>query len=136
MDITPTYNCLLGRPWIHSAGAVPSSLHQKVKFIVDEKWVSVSGEEDIIASTSTDAPYVDVGEDAQECSFRAFEFVNATYIAEGWKIPVPKLSKNTKLGVRQTVGKGCRAGKGLGKNLHGIKRALVAVGKTDGCGLA
>ena len=28
MDINPTYNCLLGRPWIHSSGAVPSSLHQ------------------------------------------------------------------------------------------------------------
>ncbi|XP_016747266.1 uncharacterized protein [Gossypium hirsutum] len=26
MDIKPSYNCLLGRPWIHSAGAVPSSL--------------------------------------------------------------------------------------------------------------
>ncbi|XP_052877301.1 uncharacterized protein LOC108471363 [Gossypium arboreum] len=24
MDIKPSYNCLLGRPWIHSAGAVPS----------------------------------------------------------------------------------------------------------------
>ncbi|XP_040940043.1 uncharacterized protein [Gossypium hirsutum] len=27
MDIKPSYNCLLGRPWIHSAGVVPSSLH-------------------------------------------------------------------------------------------------------------
>ena len=27
MDITPSYNCLLGRPWIHMAGAVPSTLH-------------------------------------------------------------------------------------------------------------
>ncbi|XP_016702210.2 uncharacterized protein [Gossypium hirsutum] len=27
MDIKPSYNCLLGRPWIHSAGAMPSSLH-------------------------------------------------------------------------------------------------------------
>ncbi|XP_017614111.1 uncharacterized protein LOC108459279 [Gossypium arboreum] len=27
MDIKPSYNCLMGRPWIHSARAVPSSLH-------------------------------------------------------------------------------------------------------------
>ncbi|XP_016702318.1 uncharacterized protein [Gossypium hirsutum] len=33
MDIKPSYNCLLGRPWIHSAGAVPSSLHQKLKLV-------------------------------------------------------------------------------------------------------
>ncbi|MFQ6657414.1 hypothetical protein Gotur_027093 [Gossypium turneri] len=28
MDIKPSYNCLLGRPWIHSAGAVP---HRYIK---------------------------------------------------------------------------------------------------------
>ena len=27
MDINPSYNCLLGKPWIHMAGAVPSILH-------------------------------------------------------------------------------------------------------------
>ena len=34
MDINPSYNCLLGRSWIHMAGAVPSTLHQKVKFVI------------------------------------------------------------------------------------------------------
>ncbi|RDY06355.1 hypothetical protein CR513_09674, partial [Mucuna pruriens] len=33
IDIRPAYNCLLGQPWIHAVGAVPSSLHQQVKFI-------------------------------------------------------------------------------------------------------
>jgi hypothetical protein len=28
MDINPAYSCLLGRPWIHAAGAVTSTLHQ------------------------------------------------------------------------------------------------------------
>ncbi|XP_017613783.1 uncharacterized protein LOC108458902 [Gossypium arboreum] len=56
MDITPSYNCLLGRPWIYSAGAVPSSLHQKVKFIMDSLLVTVMGEEDIVASISADTP--------------------------------------------------------------------------------
>ncbi|KAA3479928.1 hypothetical protein EPI10_020401 [Gossypium australe] len=37
MDIKPSYNCLLGRPWIHTAGPVPSSLHQKLKTIHLEK---------------------------------------------------------------------------------------------------
>jgi len=27
MDILPAYSCLLGRPWIHLAGVVPSTLH-------------------------------------------------------------------------------------------------------------
>jgi uncharacterized membrane protein len=31
MDIHPSYSMLLGRPWIHSAGVVTSSLHQCLK---------------------------------------------------------------------------------------------------------
>lgn len=68
MDITPSYNCLQGRPWIHSARAVPSSLHQKLKLIMDGCLVTVEGE-DIIASISADAPYLEVSKDAVECSF-------------------------------------------------------------------
>ncbi|XP_027192674.1 uncharacterized protein [Cicer arietinum] len=33
MDIVLAYSCLLGRPSIHSAGVVPSTLHQKLKYI-------------------------------------------------------------------------------------------------------
>ncbi|RVW76165.1 hypothetical protein CK203_044221 [Vitis vinifera] len=33
LRIPTSFNLLLGRPWIHQAGAIPSSLHQKVKFI-------------------------------------------------------------------------------------------------------
>ena len=31
MDITPNYNLLLGRAWLNPNGAIPSSLHQKMK---------------------------------------------------------------------------------------------------------
>ncbi|XP_052479611.1 uncharacterized protein LOC105801050 [Gossypium raimondii] len=50
MDIKPSYNCLLGRPWIHSAGAVPSLLHQKLKLLSEGRLVTISVEEDIIAT--------------------------------------------------------------------------------------
>ncbi|XP_017648059.2 uncharacterized protein LOC108488281 [Gossypium arboreum] len=126
MDITPSYNCLLGRPWIHSAGAVPSSLHQKVKFIMDGLLVTVVGEEDIVASISADTPYLEVSKDA-ECSFRSFEFINATFVAEGNKTPMPKLSRNTKMRIKLTVRKGARARKGLERYQHGIVRALKPV---------
>ncbi|XP_070007671.1 uncharacterized protein [Nicotiana sylvestris] len=32
IDVPASYNLLLGRPWIHAAGAVASTLHQVVKF--------------------------------------------------------------------------------------------------------
>ena len=33
MDITPNYNLLLGRAWLHPNGAIPFSLHQKMKIL-------------------------------------------------------------------------------------------------------
>ncbi|RVW45301.1 Transposon Ty3-I Gag-Pol polyprotein [Vitis vinifera] len=41
LRIPTSFNLLLGRPWIHRAGAIPSSLHQKVKFIHDGRVVVV-----------------------------------------------------------------------------------------------
>ena len=43
MDIRPSYSCLLGRPWIHKAGAVTSTLHQMLKYPVKGKIVTVQG---------------------------------------------------------------------------------------------
>ncbi|XP_050909836.1 uncharacterized protein LOC127123678 [Lathyrus oleraceus] len=39
MDIRPAYSYLLGRPWIHAAGVVTSTLHQKLKFVTYDKLV-------------------------------------------------------------------------------------------------
>lgn len=44
MDIHLAYSCLLGRPWIHSVGAVTSTLHRKLKFIVNVKMIIIEGE--------------------------------------------------------------------------------------------
>ncbi|XP_039687896.1 uncharacterized protein [Medicago truncatula] len=50
MDIQVSYSCLLGRPWIHEAGAVTSTLHQKLKFVRNGKLVTVNGEEALLVS--------------------------------------------------------------------------------------
>ncbi|RVW68713.1 Retrovirus-related Pol polyprotein from transposon 17.6 [Vitis vinifera] len=42
LRIPTSFNLLLGRPWIHVAGAIPSSLHQKVKFIHDGQVITHS----------------------------------------------------------------------------------------------
>ncbi|XP_052479494.1 uncharacterized protein LOC128034713 [Gossypium raimondii] len=125
MDIKPSYNYLLGRPWIHSAGAVPSSLHQKLKLVSEGRVVTIDAEEDIIASVTNDAPYLETSDDAIECSFRSLEFVNATFILEGKKIPMPRISKTTKMGLQLTVGKGALPRKRLGKYLQGRVEAPV-----------
>ena len=135
MDISSSYNCLLGRPWIHIAGAVPSTLHQKIKFVTEGQLVCISAKEDMIDAASSGASYVEADEKAMECSFRSLKFVNAVYVKEGAKIPMPKLSKVTHLGIKQVPGKGARVGKGLGKRLQGILRPIIMIQKKDRFGL-
>ena len=69
------------------ARAVPSTLHQKVKFIADENLITMVVEEDIVATTTVSTPYIEVGEDATECSFKLFEVVIATCTKDGLKMP-------------------------------------------------
>ncbi|XP_059596541.1 uncharacterized protein LOC132254620 [Vitis vinifera] len=54
LRIPASFNLLLGRPWIHGAGAIPSSLHQKVKFIHDGQVITVHSTRDIFATSEPD----------------------------------------------------------------------------------
>ena len=51
LRIPTSFNLLLGRPWIHRAGVIPSSLHQKVKFIHDGQVITVRSTRDMFASS-------------------------------------------------------------------------------------
>ncbi|KAA3473942.1 hypothetical protein EPI10_024280 [Gossypium australe] len=120
MDTKPSYNCMLGRPWIHLAGAVPSSLHQKLKLVTEGRLVTINAEEDIVASGD---------DEATECSFRSLEFVNATFVVERNNIPMLKISKTTRMGLQLTVGKGGLPGKGLEKYLQGRVKVPILMDK-------
>ena len=65
-----------------------------------EQLIFIAAEEDMIAATSSRAPYVEADEKAMKCFFRSLEFVNAMYVGEGAKVPMPKLSENTHSGIR------------------------------------
>ena len=80
MDINPAYSCLLGRPWIHALGVVPSTLHQKLKFAVGGLLVIVSGEEDMLVSCPSSAPYVEAVEESLETAFQSFEVVSCASV--------------------------------------------------------
>ncbi|PKI40931.1 hypothetical protein CRG98_038679 [Punica granatum] len=75
LDIPNAFSLLLGRPWIHSAGAVPSSLHQKLKFI---RLITVKGEEDYAIYKETVVPYISVGND-ENLPFHSFETVSVIW---------------------------------------------------------
>ena len=109
------------------AGAVLSTLYQRVKFVVGESLIIVVAGEDMVATTTVNIPYVEPNKDAMECSFRSLEIAFATYTGKSSKIPTSRLSKTTWMGVRQALGKGAKAGQGLGKKLQGKKWAITVV---------
>ena len=41
LNIPITYALLLGRPWYHTLGGVPSTVHQKVKFLLDGEVITI-----------------------------------------------------------------------------------------------
>ena len=51
LRIQSSFNLLLGHPWIHEAGAIPSSLHQKFKFIHEGCIITIQSNRDVVTSS-------------------------------------------------------------------------------------
>ncbi|XP_017604783.1 uncharacterized protein LOC108451626 [Gossypium arboreum] len=108
MDIKPSYNCLLERPY------------QKLK---------------LVSEGHNDAPYLETDDEAIECYFQSLEFVNATFITEGSRILEPKMSKTTMMGLQLMVRRGALPGKGLERCLQGRIEVPMLKDKHDRFGL-
>ena len=118
MDILPAYSCLLGCPWIHSTGVVPSTLYQKLMFIVNDKLIIVSGKEDLLVSGPLPTPYIETIEEALKTSFQALEIVGTMYV-EPFKVS-PFLSKASIMMAKTMLKEGYKYGQVLGKNCQGL----------------
>ncbi|RDX77592.1 hypothetical protein CR513_42243, partial [Mucuna pruriens] len=118
MNIRPTYNCLLGGPWIHAVETIPSSLHQKVKFIAEGQLISVMGQKELIIRTSLPDEYVEVDEEALETSFQALEIVGTTSseVEKGHH----KMSRVAIMAAKVLISNGFVPDKGLGRKLDGM----------------
>ena len=57
LRISTSFNLLLGWPWIHRVGAIPSSLHQKVKFIHEGRAIPIQSTRD---TYSTSEPILEI----------------------------------------------------------------------------
>ena len=53
LRIQASFNLLLDRPWIHEVGAIPSSPHQKVKFIHEGCVITIPYDRDVIISSES-----------------------------------------------------------------------------------
>lgn len=70
MDILLTYTCLLIRPRVHYVEVIPSTLHQKLKFIIGDKLIIAFGEEDLLVSEPLSTRYIKVVEKALKYLFK------------------------------------------------------------------
>ncbi|XP_050916145.1 uncharacterized protein LOC127131260 [Lathyrus oleraceus] len=92
--------------------AVTSTLHQKMKFVVDNQLIIISGEEDFVVSHLSSFRYIEADEDALETSFQALEIANATFVE-----------------MKDPVGKAC-------SSFTSLKSAKSSIegGNPEGCG--
>src|ERR1043165_1114911 len=69
MDVPAVYSCLLGRPWIHKAGDVTSTLHQKMKFTINGKLVTIIGEQALLVSHLSTFSFI-IADDVEGTQFQ------------------------------------------------------------------
>lgn len=79
MDMHSAYNCLFGRPWIYAANIVTSTLHQKLKFLFEDKLIIVCGEENSIISELSTFKYVETDEGITEITFQGLDFEEVSF---------------------------------------------------------
>eukprot|EP00261_Vitis_vinifera_P030644 XP_019071887.1 PREDICTED: uncharacterized protein LOC109121615 [Vitis vinifera] len=88
LRIQSSFNLLLGRPWIHEAGAIPSSLHQKVKFIHEGRIITIQSDRDIITS-SEPVLHISHSEDDLHLTGFTFDEVQVVSLEDGNRDTVP-----------------------------------------------
>jgi len=92
MDIHPSYNMLLGRPWIYVARMVTSSLHQCLKYIMNGMLVTVKAEETIFMIKNVVIPFIKAV-DCKDRNVYAFEIMNTDWVPENIILRRPKISE-------------------------------------------
>ncbi|XP_070022576.1 uncharacterized protein [Nicotiana sylvestris] len=136
LDMDTSYNFLLGRPWIHAAGAVSSTLHQMVKLEYEDQEIIVHGEDEQSIYRDPSVPCLEAREGSEHIVYQVFEVVVADQYEEGSPCPQPFLSKASVMVAKEMIRHGYKPGKGLRASLQGITEpiTLLATKKSFGVG--
>ncbi|XP_071912336.1 uncharacterized protein [Coffea arabica] len=130
MHFPSVYNILLGRPWIHKSGAVPSSLHQLLKFIVKDKLITIFAEEDCLVIADSGSKE-DGSRNATVTPHSTADIVSVSWITKEERA----LSKASVMMAKEMIRGGYEFDKGLGRDLQGILKPVEIVEKKDSFGL-
>lgn len=80
VEILAVFILLFGQSWIHTAGAIPFSLHQKVKFILGNRFISFMLEEDLTVFSSSIVPFINAQQIDHASRYHSLKFVSVNYI--------------------------------------------------------
>ncbi|XP_071902598.1 uncharacterized protein [Coffea arabica] len=130
MHFSSVYNVLLGRPWIHKSGAVPSSLHQLLKFIVNDKLITIFAEEDCLVIADSGSKE-DSSRNATVTPHSTADIVSVSWITKEERA----LSKASVMIAKKMICGGYEFDKGLGRDLQGMLKPVEIVEKKDSFGL-
>ncbi|XP_070010727.1 uncharacterized protein [Nicotiana sylvestris] len=114
IDIPASYNLLLGRPWIHAAGAVASTLHQAVKFEWNHQEVIIHCDGSNPIYSRQTIPMIGGRRKIGGETYHHIERVNAVDKDKWWDNKIESILNWS----------GYEPGKGLGKNLQGITKPI------------
>ncbi|XP_070013066.1 uncharacterized protein [Nicotiana sylvestris] len=135
LDVAVYYNLLLGRPWIHAAKAVPSTLHQMVKFDWDRQEIVVHGEDNMSTVSDAIVPFIETDDDKGLWVYQVFDTVSVEKVPKGKIIPVPRITAATVMVASEMLKNGFVQGKGLGADLQGIVQPVYLPKNLDTFGL-
>ncbi|XP_070015591.1 uncharacterized protein [Nicotiana sylvestris] len=135
LDIAVSYKILLGRPWIHATKAVPSTLHQMVKFEWDRQEVVLHGEDHTCTVSDAIVPFIDTDDDKGPWVYQVFDTITVDKVPKGKSIPRPRVASATAMVVSEMLSNGFVLGKGLGAELQGVVQPVSLPKNLDTFGL-
>lgn len=96
MNIYPSYNILLRRPWIHIVKTLNLLLHQCLKYIMNDMLVTIKAEEIIFMVKNMVVPFIEA-RDYKDRDIHAFKIINIKWVLENIVLRRPMVLEEMKM---------------------------------------
>ena len=80
LDVSTSFNLLLERPWIHQVSAIPSTLHQKIKLILNGSLLVIHSDPLIRQPTDAASPLLEIQPNEEPPYLTGFHFEETYHI--------------------------------------------------------
>ena len=130
LRIPVSFNLLLGRPWIHSVSAIPSSLHLKVKFIHDGQVITISSTG---GAHLTSEPVLEISHGGDDFLMIGFAFDEVQTVEPGDfvrdSVPMSFDHHSSTIVLDMMRSMSYMLGLGLGRRQHGRSEFITILGR-------